>query len=225
MDFILLMALSLLLGCNSKTPTPAPLPVASPTAMVDSLGTLETALEHAAVSFELQGGIEAADGLQGRRYRVNGEIVLALQAPEEMAMEQASAAFADFAAAMGPGARFWQQERLAVFYAGKEGGLVLLLSGLLGDVQSAEPPPQDEPYPPAVSAAIGALSGRLEVDPAEIKVESFSPVTWPNGCLGLPETGEDCADEPVSGWQVQLEAADQFWLIRTDQVGDRIRIE
>jgi hypothetical protein len=117
----------------------------------------------------------------------------------------------------------WATGRLIVVYPGTDGGLILLLCGLLGDPITRPVPPADEPYPPAVSAAIQSLSESLDMNPGRIEVLSYEPVDWPDSCLGLPETGEACAEVVTSGWKITLMVSGQSYEVRADQYGDQLR--
>jgi hypothetical protein len=117
----------------------------------------------------------------------------------------------------------WAMDRLIVVYPGTDGGLILLLCGLLGDPITRPISPADEPYPPAVSAAIQSLSESLNINPGRIEVLSYEPVDWPDSCLGLPELGEACAEVITPGWEITLMVGGQSYEVRADQYGDHLR--
>jgi len=119
----------------------------------------------------------------------------------------------------------WVSGRLIVVYPGQDGGTILLLDGLLGDPILAQSPVVDEPYPPAVAAAIEALSQSLGSDPTSIQVTGFEPVEWPDACLGLPEAGELCAQAVTPGWQIRLTAGTRTYEARTDLLGQKVRLK
>jgi hypothetical protein len=121
--------------------------------------------------------------------------------------------------------RIWGAGRLLVVYDGEQGGTFLLLSGLLGDPLTAAPaaPGPDEPYPPALSAALMAVAQAEGVDPGQIEVVSYSAATWPDGCLGLPGGGDSCDPGQIQGWQVTLKVGDVTFDVRTDELGGRVR--
>lgn len=118
----------------------------------------------------------------------------------------------------------WQAGRLLVFYPGTDGGVLLLLTGLLGDPLTPSPEGPAEPYPPAVAAAIAAWAEAQGLDPARIEVVSYLPAEWMNGCLGLPAAGESCAPGKVSGWVVGLRAGDLSGQAHTDALGTQVRL-
>ena len=118
----------------------------------------------------------------------------------------------------------WRAGSLLVIYPGSDGGLLLLLSGLLGDTLSASPEGPEEPYPPAVAAAIAAWAEAQGVDPAGVEVVSYTAAEWLNGCLGLPDPGESCLTGAVKGWVVELRAGELLGTAHTDDLGLQVRL-
>jgi len=118
----------------------------------------------------------------------------------------------------------WPAGKLLVIYPGTDGGLLLLLDGLLGDPLSASPEGPEEPYPPAVAAAISAWAEAQGVDPASVEVVGYTAAAWLNGCLGLPAPGEGCAPGEVSGWVVDLRSGDRLGAAHTDDLGQQVRL-
>ncbi len=86
--------------------------------------------------------------------------------------------------------------------------MLLLLNGLLGDPLTAQPEGPEEPYPPAVAAAMVAWAESQDVDPADVEVVGYAAAEWLDGCLGLPAAGESCAPGTVRGWVVELRAGE-----------------
>ncbi|MFQ5942528.1 MAG: hypothetical protein ACE5JF_03135 [Anaerolineales bacterium] len=119
----------------------------------------------------------------------------------------------------------WATGQLIVVYAGVDGGIVLLLSGLLGDPLTVEVPALDEPYPPAVLAAIGAAADATGALPQDVEVIEYDFREWPNSCLALPGPNEMCAEAVVPGWLVRLNAGGDLVIFRTDEVGAELRQE
>ncbi len=118
----------------------------------------------------------------------------------------------------------WQAGDLLVIYPGTDGGLLLLLSGLLGDPLTASAEGPEEPYPPAVAAAISSWAETQGVDPASVEVVSYMAAEWLDGCLGLPGPGESCAPGTVRGWVVDLQAGDRLGSAHTDDLGLQVRL-
>lgn len=122
-----------------------------------------------------------------------------------------------------PSARIWSQDRLIVVYFGRDGGTILLLSGLLGDPLQKPGLAADEPYPPAVPAAIHALAEANGEDPSFVKVLSYTFVEWSDGCMEYPHPGENCAQALTSGWRILLQLGSQEVEIHSDEMGGEIR--
>lgn len=118
----------------------------------------------------------------------------------------------------------WHAGKLLVFYPGTDGGLLLLLSGLLGDPLSAPPKGPEEPYPPAIAAAISVWAEAQGLDPAGVEVVSYTAAEWVNGFLGLPDPGESCAPGSVSGWMVEMRAGERLGSAHTDDLGLQVRL-
>jgi hypothetical protein len=113
--------------------------------------------------------------------------------------------------------------RLIVVYPGTDGGLILLLSGLLGDSITQPISHVDEPYPPAVSAAIQSLADSLGINPGRIEVLNYEVVDWPDTCLGIPEPGVACAQVVTPGWRITLIVDGQSYDVNADEYGDNLR--
>jgi hypothetical protein len=120
-------------------------------------------------------------------------------------------------------ARIWPHDRLIVVYFGRDGGTILLLGGLLGDPLQEPGLAEDEPFPPAVPAAIHALAEAKGEDPSLIKVLSYTFVEWSDGCLEYPHPEEFCAQMLTPGWRILLRLGDQEIEIHSDEMGGEIR--
>ena len=120
--------------------------------------------------------------------------------------------------------KFWATGRLIVVYTGTDGGVILLLSGLLGDPITWSSALVDEPYPPAVTAAIQYMAYSLNVEPARVEVLSIEAVDWPDSCLGLPEAMEGCVKVVTPGWLIIVRVEGQVYQISTDQLGKEVRL-
>lgn len=118
----------------------------------------------------------------------------------------------------------WRTAHLLIAYPGQQGGTILVLSGLVGDPVRLEEPAQDEPFPPAVAAAIAYVAAEKSVHPAQVDVLSFHEQEWPDACLGLSRNGETCVGEGVQGWAILLSLGGQSMEVHTDQVGLQVRM-
>jgi len=119
----------------------------------------------------------------------------------------------------------WASGRLIVAYPGTDGGTIMLLDGLLGDPLTQPSPSVDEPFPPAVTAAVGFLADELEVNPGDVEVVGFTAQTWPDTCLGLPDEGEMCAQVETPGWRIMIGVQGQEFEMHSDQVGENLRVK
>jgi hypothetical protein len=119
----------------------------------------------------------------------------------------------------------WSTGRLLVVYEGTDGPTVLLLAAVLGNPITSPGPAQEEPYPPAVTAAISALALDLGIAPGEVEVLDFSEGQWPDACLGLAGPGEVCAMVITPGWRISLRAEGRDFAARTDMLGGLVRWE
>jgi hypothetical protein len=122
--------------------------------------------------------------------------------------------------------QIWEHESFTVVYPGSEGGVVLLISGLLGDPITQQLSGPDEPYPPAVSAAQHVLAEELGLAPSAVQVVDYTDVLWPDSCLGVVDPDQVCAQVETPGWRIELSANGVNYLVHTDAIGQRImRVE
>jgi hypothetical protein len=120
-------------------------------------------------------------------------------------------------------ARIWSYDRLIVVYFGRDGGTILLLSGLLGDPIQKPGLADDEPYPPAVPAAIQALAEANGEDPSFVKVLTYTFVEWSDGCLDYPHLNELCTQALTPGWRIVLQLGEREVEVHSDEMGGEIR--
>ncbi len=120
-------------------------------------------------------------------------------------------------------ARIWSHDRLIVVYFGRDGGTILLLSGLLGDPIQKPGLANDEPYPPAVPAAIQALAEANGEDPSFVKVLTYTFVEWRDGCLEYPHPKELCTQALTPGWRIVLQLREREVEVHSDEMGGEIR--
>ncbi len=103
---------------------------------------------------------------------------------------------------------------------------VLILTACNGDRSS--PTGSDEPVelpPVAVVKAREALAAELNVEVDEVSIESYERAEWTDSCLGLGGAAESCLAALHPGWQVMLNAEGEAYEVRTDELGDIIRIK
>lgn len=106
----------------------------------------------------------------------------------------------------------------------------LLVIGLAAcaPVAATEQPGSEEPaaptetpvdVTPAQRAALEALSEKLGLPTAQIKIVSTEAVTWPDGCLGIVRIGVMCTQAQVPGFRIMLEADGKSYEFHTNQEG------
>lgn len=117
----------------------------------------------------------------------------------------------------------WVGEHLILRYSGNDGGTVLLVESLFGDPIIGPPAPGDEPYPPAIPAAIQAVAAGLNVEPTDVEVLEYELVEWTNACLGFENVDEVCGDATEQGWRIVLRRDNAEIEVHTDMLGLNIR--
>lgn len=75
--------------------------------------------------------------------------------------------------------------------------------------------------PDAVEIALAAIMARHRVGWDRVRVLSWEPVDWPNGCLGIRMEGM-CTEAIVPGYRLVLEIGGEVYEYRTDGAGTRI---
>ncbi|MGH2606053.1 MAG: hypothetical protein ACRDG5_05635, partial [Anaerolineales bacterium] len=180
-------------------------------------------------SGELEAGLF---GVPGEVLTVNGVAVEVYGYPSQVDRERVSATIAPDGSTLAgqpliwrDPPHIWAQGDVIVVYQGTDGPTILLLDAILGEALVRTGGVGMEPYPPAVTAAIGELARRLQVDPAQIEVMSFEEREWPDACLGLAGPDEMCAMMITPGWRVVLRAGGREYAARTDMAGLIVRLE
>lgn len=198
---------------------------------IESADELVAALEEAGANVSEVGVYEVPTfGVPARMFQVDQSLVHVYEYPDLKSRSEISQTISqdgmiiEWTPVTWPDRpNIWSTGRLIVIYPGTDGGLILLLCGLLGDPITRPVSPADEPYPPAISAAIQSLSESLDMNPGRIEVLSYEPVDWADSCLGLPEMGEACAEVVTPGWKITLMVGGQSYEVRADQYGDHLR--
>ncbi len=225
---LLLIPFWLLAACRASAPVPTTdfeLPV------IDTTEDLRQVLDRAGVEVQDIGDLETEPfGVPGRLLRVGESRLQVFEFESRTARLQVSQAIAPDGLSVGNRVvtwpdrpNIWATGRLIIVYPGIDGGTLLLLTGLLGDAITFEPPSLDEPYPPAVSQAIRSLADDLDLPPGVIQVVGFEQVTWSDACLEMSEVEEICLPTNTPGWRVILSADGELYEMRTDLLGDQVR--
>lgn len=66
--------------------------------------------------------------------------------------------------------------------------------------------PEDPGAKLRTTAAVNDLAAHLDIDPAEIEVVAYEPVTWNDGSLGCPQPDTMYTQALVDGYMIQLRA-------------------
>jgi len=85
---------------------------------------------------------------------------------------------------------------------------------------------QAQQLPPSIAGMVLQSHSRSLNQPVDrFRISAATPRNWPDGCLGLAEPGEFCAQVLVPGWQVTVTNGQQNWIYRTDSSGSALRLE
>jgi hypothetical protein len=113
--------------------------------------------------------------------------------------------------------------------------VLLILTGLLvvacGTSNTNIPATQVNPdlentLPPDVALNIqNQISQTLGVAAENIQITQVEQKDWPNGCLGLPQGDEVCAEAVTPGWLLTFNINGQEYKYRVDKSGTVIRQE
>jgi hypothetical protein len=209
---IVVLAFVGLTGCTSAALPPEP--------AIETADDLQAALEQAGHPLEPTALAAAVDGLVGgRTYILDGSYLDVFEyetAPTQQAEQDLMASASGVA---------WGRGKILVVYHGTDGGSIALLSGLLGDPLTLSDEVVDEPYPPAVPAAIAFLAQNLGDDPGRIVVVEYEATEWPDACLGLGRPSETCAEVVTAGWRIVLQLDSTTYALRSDTYGQMVRRE
>jgi hypothetical protein len=223
---VLWFSLIALAACGRNEAAPTPRTVETQADLILALGD---AGAWVARSGEAPAGLF---GVTGETLAVNGVPIEVYSYPSAIERDRVSQTIApDGSAVAGQPAvwsgspHVWAAGSLLLVYQGIDGPTILLLDAVLGDPMVQGGGVGTEPYPPAVTAAIGELAQSLQIDPAQVEVVSFEEQVWPDGCLGLAAPDEMCTMQEVSGWRIVLRAQGHDYAARTDESGATVRLE
>lgn len=77
------------------------------------------------------------------------------------------------------------------------------------DDDAGSDPNGTEPLAAEIDLAITDAAGHFDVDPSSIEVATAETVTWPDGALGCPQSGELYTQALVDGYRIRLEVDGQ----------------
>jgi hypothetical protein len=218
---LVVLSLMTLAGC-AVPPEPEGPQIATP-------DDLQAALQDAGAQVEITDTPAALGTLGGgREMSVDGSRILLFSFESEEARLAATSSWLEDEApglASAEALTIWARGEILVAYRGSEGGVVALLSGLLGDPLTLPRDAVEEPYPPGVAAVIGWLAEEIGADPSRIVVVEYDPAEWPNSCLGLGQPNESCAQVVTPGWRIVLRFGEAAYVVRSDEFGHLVRRE
>lgn len=229
---IILLIMPVLAAACLALPEPQPTGPPIPTSVSDS-GAFQQALQD--IGLDVSGVTSPTTPsfeAQFEMLRVGQELVHLYQFETAQKRNTASSLIAPDASSIAGRQSQWNAEptiwssgRLIVIYDGLDGGLIQVITGILGDPITLQDPTSDEPYPPALLITMQTLAAQLGLDPATIQVIAFDAAEWNDACLELPQEGEDCQERSITGWLIHLRAADGDHRFHTDELGMEIRRE
>ena len=104
------------------------------------------------------------------------------------------------------------------YHTNADGSLVLAEFETQGQIDPVVPG-----MPEAVANAKLFLSEQLKVKPSVIKTVSYEARNWPDGCLGIAETGVSCIQVITPGYLVTLDVDQVIYKLRTNLDGSLIK--
>ena len=104
--------------------------------------------------------------------------------------------------------------------------LVVLLAACGVDTDTAQDDQESDGLPPvAVVRAREALAAHLAIPVAEVPFGTYEPAEWTDSCLELGGAAESCLAAIHPGWRVNFEVDGIPYEVRTDELGDIIRVK
>ena len=171
----------------------------------------------------------------GEVLRLANQDVQVYQYPDSVSRQQDSARISPDGSivgssqiAWGDTPHFWAKDNLIVLYVGSDQGVIDQFNSVIGNQinepsSPSSPISSNQPYPPAVMAAITMLSQDLMVDINQIQVIAYEPVDWPDSCLGVNTPGVACMMVVTPGYRVVLAYNGAEYELHTDETGQRVQ--
>ncbi len=69
------------------------------------------------------------------------------------------------------------------------------------------------------------LARQLKISPQRLNVLQATPQTWPDSCLGIPNTQKTCNPLMVVGWRITVGDGQKQWFYRTNETGQLLALE
>ncbi len=90
----------------------------------------------------------------------------------------------------------------------------------------AKSSPNNNQLPASVQGAVLQDAVQRTSRPlASFRIIEAQKRTWPDGCLGLSQSGMFCTQVIVPGWRVVVTDGQRNWIYRTDESGDMIKLK
>lgn len=78
---------------------------------------------------------------------------------------------------------------------------------------------------PIQTAVLEAAARRTSRSVAKFRIVNAEKRNWLDGCLGIAEPDELCTQVITPGWLVIVTDGQRNWTYRTDEFGDRVKLE
>lgn len=129
--------------------------------------------------------------------------------------------------AWGDQPHFWAKDNLIVIYVGSDQAVIDQINSVIGNqinqpISRNGPISANQPYPPAVIAAITTLTQDLMVDQNLVQVIEYEHVDWPDSCLGVNIRDTACLLVVTPGYRVVLAYNGMQYELHTDETGLRV---
>jgi hypothetical protein len=99
---------------------------------------------------------------------------------------------------------------------------ILLLTACTSATSTPPPPGGEATEIPAEVRQ--AIAERLNIELADLQIEQFELVDWPDSCLGLAGPEEMCAEIITPGFRLRVRSNGEQYQIHTDLTGAQIRL-
>jgi len=230
--FLLVLAVLVIAGCAPRVAL-APTPTRQ-AGQVSNLEELVNGLKSSGATVELSDEQDSFFPVTGRMISVDNASLSAWEFQNEAARETAAATISGGGFIIGSTAvdwidqpHFFAQGRLIVLYVGRDGAMIDLLSNLLGEPingqTSGDMATIDKA--PFALAAKAFLAQQLGISEEDVIYQSAEAVEWSDSCLGLGGPAESCLLAVTPGYRVTLGAGGQSYTLRTDEIGEQVRLE
>lgn len=207
-------------------------PTEQPRLVREGVDGLVSRLQNLGANVQLTGQVtQPFLPVAGQGVRVNGEDLQVFEFQDEaqrqttqMLIEQNGTAVRNAMPAWVEAPTFWGVDRTLVLYLGQNQTTIRMLNTQLGDPIMTGAAGTEVPQPPqAVLDAERQIVAMLSAAQQQVQVQAVEQAVWPDACLGLPKSGENCAQIQTPGWRLVFLVNGQTFEFRTDRNGTDIR--